>query len=440
MTIANSLTALSPLDGRYSEKTESLKPLFSEFGLIRHRVLIEIRWLLHLKPEMGNQLENVFKAFSQKDAERVKEIEKTTNHDVKAVEYFIKEKISDSKLSEWVHWGCTSNDVNNLSYALMLKTAKEEVLIPMIEKIISHLVTKTREYAGIAMLSRTHGQKATPTTMGKEFANVVMRLRLQLDNLRNVKFYGKVNGAVGNFNAHHVVFPEKNWPEISKAFVETLGLIYQPYTTQIEPHDFVAEFIHNIMRINTIFIDFARDIWGYISLEYFHQKNLAQEVGSSTMPHKVNPIDFENAEGNFYLSNGLLSTLADKLPISRYQRDLVDSTLMRNLGAGFGYAMVAYQSLLKGLDKIEIHGAVMEKDLEQSWEILAEPIQMAMRAYGVPHAYEKLKALTRGKRIDQQQMIEFINQLPIPDDMKEKLKKLTPQSYIGYARKLAENI
>jgi adenylosuccinate lyase len=290
------------------------------------------------------------------------------------------------------------------------------------------------------MLARTHGQKATPTTMGKEFANVVIRLRQQLESLKNIKFYGKMNGAVGNFNAHHVVFPEKNWPEISKTFVESLGLHYQAYTTQIEPHDFVAEFLHNLMRINTILIDFSRDIWGYISLEYFHQKNLAQEVGSSTMPHKVNPIDFENAEGNFYLSNGLFACLTEKLPISRFQRDLVDSTLMRNIGSGMGYAMVAYQSLIRGLNKIEINGAHMEKDLEHSWEIMAEPIQMAMRAYGVSQAYEKLKALTRGKQIDQQKMIDFIDQLSIPEDMKEKLKKLTPQSYIGYARKLAENV
>lgn len=434
------LYALSPLDGRYNQKTDSLKAIFSEFALIKHRVFIEIKWLAHLKPEIGNKFDTIFSSFSQTDAESVKALEQSINHDVKAVEYFVKQKIKDPQLSEWVHWGCTSNDINNLAYALMIQKGRNDVILPHIENVITVLKNYAYDYAKAPMLAYTHGQKATPTTMGKEFANVIARLSSQYDCLKNIRIYGKVNGAVGNFNAHHAVFPDKNWPEISKTFVENLGLCYQAYTTQIEPHDYIAEFAHNLIRINTILIGFCRDIWGYIAFDYLHQRTVTQEVGSSTMPHKVNPIDFENAEGNLYLANSLLQCLADKLPISRFQRDLVDSTLMRNIGTSVGYAVVAYQAILKGMSKIEINAAKMQADLNNAWEILAEPIQMAMRAYGIDHAYEKLKTLTRGKKINQSALVEFIQPLNLPADIKDKLLKLRPQDYTGYAEKLARNI
>lgn len=442
------LSALSPLDGRYSEKTELLRLFFSESALMRYRILVEIRWLQCLKPELSSQavniLENLFENFSEKDAERIKNIEKKTNHDVKAIEYFIKEKIEAhpelNKIREWVHFGCTSEDINNLAYGLMLKNAREQVVLPILDKLLEILQKFAHDYANIAMLSRTHGQKATPTTVGKEFANIYTRLHHQIQNFKIQKIYGKINGAVGNFNAHQVVFPEKNWPEMTQGFVENLGLSYQLYTTQIEPHDYLAEIFQNLSRVNNILIDLCRDIWGYISLEYFSQKAIPGETGSSTMPHKVNPIDFENAEGNCYLSNSLFNCLAEKLPVSRFQRDLVDSTLLRNMGVGIGYAIVAYQSILKGLNKIEINKAKISQELNQSWEILAEPVQMTMRAYNIDNAYEKLKELTRGKAsITQKQLHSFIDSLELPAEVKVKLKKLTPENYIGYAKILAEN-
>jgi len=441
------LSALSPLDGRYGEKTELLRLFFSESALMRYRILVEIRWLQCLRPDLSseavNTLEALFDSFNQTDAEQIKNIEKKTNHDVKAIEYFIKEKIENypelNKIREWIHFGCTSEDINNLAYGLMLKNTREQVILPLLEMLLKSLHHFAHLYADIAMLSRTHGQKATPTTVGKEFANSYIRLSRQVENFKIQKIYGKFNGAVGNFNAHYVVFPEKDWPEISKKFVEKLGLTYQQYTTQIEPHDYLAEIFQNLMRINNILIDLSRDIWGYISLEYFSQKAIPGETGSSTMPHKVNPIDFENAEGNLYLSNSLLSCLAEKLPVSRFQRDLVDSTLLRNIGVGIGYAIVAYQNILKGLDKIEINQSKIQEELKQSWEILAEPIQMTMRAYHIENAYEKLKDLTRGKaNITQKQLYQFIDSLALPDEVKVKLKTLTPENYIGYAKILAE--
>lgn len=442
------LSALSPLDGRYGEKTKSLRLFFSESALMRYRILIEIRWLKCLQPEMSseaiNLLENLFDNFSEKDAERIKKIEKETNHDVKAVEYFIKEKIEShpelNKLREWIHFGCTSEDINNLAYGLMLKNAREQVILPILDKLLEILQNFAHRYADITMLSRTHGQKATPTTVGKEFANVYTRLNHQIQSLKSHKIYGKFNGAVGNFNAHYAVFPERNWIEISKSFVENLGLSYQLYTTQIEPHDYLAEIFQNLTRINQILIDFSRDVWGYISLAYFSQKKITQEVGSSTMPHKVNPIDFENAEGNFYLSNSLLNCLAEKLPVSRFQRDLVDSTLLRNMGVSIGYAVVGYQSIIKGLGKIEINQAKISQELNQAWEVLAEPIQMTMRVHNINNAYEKLKDLTRGEsEITQKQLHLFIESLELPDEVKIKLKKLTPENYIGLAKNLGES-
>jgi adenylosuccinate lyase len=445
----SSLTALSPLDGRYAEKTESLRLLFSEYALMRYRVLVEIRWLIILQPKLSSEakniLEHLYLDFNEMDAARIKNIEKTTNHDVKAIEYFIKEKIENNSelnvVREWIHFGCTSDDINNLAYGLMLQTARSQILLPYLDELINVLKQFSHQYADCAMLSRTHGQKATPTTVGKEFANVLSRLKMQSHSLTSIKLYGKINGAVGNFNAHTIVFPEKNWSDIAKNFVESLGLEYQAYTTQIEPHDYMAEFFHNLVRIHNILIDFCRDCWGYISIDYFQQKSLSQEVGSSTMPHKINPIDFENAEGNLYLSNSLLNCLAEKLCISRFQRDLVDSTLLRNIGVGFGYASIAYQSLLKGISKIEINKNKMEEDLNQSWEILAEPIQMMMRVHGVENAYEKLKDLTRGKLgFDRKTLHQFIDELSLSQEIKNKLKDLKPKNYVGIAGRLAREI
>lgn len=450
------LTNLSPVDGRYAKTVDSLRPILSEYGLIRYRVLVEIRWFqaLALEPAIvevpifsdaaNAHLENILSEFSQNDAERVKEIEKTTNHDVKAIEYFLKERIADmpelSKLSEFIHFACTSEDINNLSYALMLKQSKEQVLLPAMDRLINRIWELASLYSAQAMLSRTHGQPATPSTMGKEFANVAARLQRQFDRLEKGELLGKINGAVGNYNAHRVAYPEVDWPLLARNFVESLGLIFNPYTTQIEPHDYIAEYFHSVSRFNTVLIDFNRDVWGYISLGYFIQKTVAGEVGSSTMPHKVNPIDFENSEGNLGLANALFSHLAEKLPISRWQRDLTDSTVLRNIGVGIAHTLIAVQASLKGLSKLELNPTALEADLDANWEVLAEPIQTVMRRYGVEQPYEKLKELTRGRRITREDLRLFISGLELPDDAKQGLLTLTPQGYIGYAESLAKRV
>jgi len=453
----NALTAVSPLDGRYHSKTSALRNHFSEYGLIRSRVLVEINWLLHLSnhPEINEVgqfnhqdkkvLTDIIENFNLEEAEKVKAIEKTTNHDVKAIEYYLKQKIHDYEnleaISEFIHFACTSEDINNLSYGLMLKGANDGVLVPLIDRVIKDLSNMAQSYADQPMLSRTHGQPASPTTVGKEFANTLQRIANARDQIKRQRIYGKLNGAVGNFNAHLSAYPQANWPEIAEKFVTGLGLSYQTYTTQIEPHDYVAELCHAISRLNTILIDFNRDIWGYISLGYFKQKVVAGEVGSSTMPHKVNPIDFENSEGNLGLANAVFSHLAEKLPISRWQRDLTDSTVMRNLGVGFGYTVIALESILKGLGKLDLNYSALNNDLENNWEILAEPIQTIMRRYGIPEPYEKLKALTRGKDgINRQTLSRFIENLDIPQDAKDSLLNLTPQTYTGNAAAAARKI
>ena len=448
------LTNLSPVDGRYADKVDSLRPILSEFGLIRFRVMVEIRWLqaLSLEPaiaevplfseEANATLENLLTHFSLADAGRVKEIEKTTNHDVKAIEYFLKERIADvpelMKVSEFIHFACTSEDINNLSYALMLKQAKEQVLLPTMAELITRIRNLAKDFSAEPMLSRTHGQPATPTTVGKEFANVAVRLQRQSELFAKVELLGKINGAVGNYNAHAVAYPEVDWPLFAKGFVESLGLIFNTHTTQIEPHDCIAELFHALARFNTILIDFNRDVWGYISLGYFIQKTVAGEVGSSTMPHKVNPIDFENSEGNLGIANALLNHLAEKLPISRWQRDLTDSTVLRNIGVGIAHTLIAVQSSLKGLSKLELNPPLLEADLDSNWEVLAEPIQTVMRRYGVEQPYEKLKELTRGLRIGREDLRRFITGLDIPEEAKRSLLVLTPQDYIGYAKSLAK--
>ncbi len=450
------LTNLSPVDGRYAGKVDSLRPILSEYGLIRYRVLVEIRWLqaLALEPaivevppftEAANaHLEALVNQFGLADAERVKAIEKTTNHDVKAIEYFLKERIAGmpelQKVSEFIHFACTSEDINNLAYALMLKEARAKVLLPAMDKLIARIIALSNLFSAQPMLSRTHGQPATPTTMGKEFANVAVRLRRQHDQLVNVEILGKINGAVGNYNAHAIAYPEVDWPTFGRQFVESLGLAFNPYTIQIEPHDYLAEFFHALARFNTVLIDFNRDVWGYISLGYFIQKTVAGEVGSSTMPHKVNPIDFENAEGNLGLANALVTHLAEKLPISRWQRDLTDSTVLRNIGVGIAHTLISLESTLKGLSKLELNPSTLEADLDANWEVLAEPIQTVMRRYGVEKPYEKLKELTRGRRIDGEGMRLFIGGLDLPADAKQRLLTLTPRDYIGYAETLAKQI
>lgn len=449
------LTALSPLDGRYAAKVESLRPIFSEFGLIHRRVLVEIRWLLALAAhpsisevpplnlEQTNQLLALTDQFSLNDAVRIKEIESTTNHDVKAIEYFIKERLADDvnlvAISEFVHFACTSEDINNLAYALMLKDVREQLLLPIIDGLIDILAQQAHELANKPMLSRTHGQTASPTTMGKEIANVAARLKRQRQQIAAVKLTGKINGAVGNYNAHIVSYPQVDWPELSQQFVESLGLPCNAYTTQIEPHDCIAELSDAIRRFNTVLIDFCRDIWGYISLGYFRQKLKSDEVGSSTMPHKVNPIDFENAEGNFGVANALFTHFAEKLPISRWQRDLTDSTVLRNLGTAFGYTVLALDSFKRGLTKIHVDAEKMQTDLENSWEVLAEAIQTVMRRYGLPHPYEQLKTLTRGQGITAQSIREFVEKLELPTEAKQQLLNLTPSKYIGLAAKLARD-
>jgi adenylosuccinate lyase len=450
------LTNLSPIDGRYADKVEPLRAILSEYGLIRYRVLVEIRWLQALAeepaiaevPPLSSEaqgvLENILAGFSVDDAERVKQIEKTTNHDVKAVEYFLKEKIAGNAelmaISEFIHFACTSEDINNLSYGLMVKAARDEVLLPQLRKVIAAIKDKAGEYAGQPMLSRTHGQSATPTTLGKEFANVAARLERQVKQLAGVELLGKINGAVGNYNAHTVAYPELDWPVFAQKFVESLGLAFNPYTTQIEPHDYLAEFFHALSRFNTVLIDFDRDVWGYISLGYFKQKTVAGEVGSSTMPHKVNPIDFENSEGNLGLANAVFGHLAEKLPISRWQRDLTDSTVLRNIGVGIAHTVIALQATLKGISKLELNPPVLEADLAENPEVLAEPIQTVMRRYGIEKPYEKLKELTRGRRIDAESLAAFVSALDIPDEAKQRLLVLTPRGYTGYAEILAKKL
>lgn len=452
----STLTAISPLDGRYATKTTLLRPIFSEYGLMRNRVKVEIYWLLalteckeikELKPltlKAKKQCMALFEKFSETDAAAIKKIEQTTNHDVKAIEYFIKQAFAKQRdlaaISEFVHFACTSEDINNLAYALMLADAREQVLLPHLTHLMQQLTTLAHEYADTAMLSRTHGQPASPTTLGKELANVVARLRRQINQLETLTIPGKLNGAVGNFNAHQIAYPEVNWQKLAAAVVKNLGLEWNAYTTQIEPHDAIAEYCDVLARINTILIDFSRDIWSYISIGYFVQKANPNEVGSSTMPHKVNPIDFENAEGNLGLANAVLQHHASKLPISRWQRDLTDSTLLRNLGVAVGHAVIAYQALSGGIKKLAVNEAVIAADLDQNWAVLGEAIQTVMRRYGIPQPYEKLKALTRGKIIDQTILLQFIDQLDLPNKVKQQLKKLTPATYLGYAQKLARGI
>lgn len=451
------LTALSPIDGRYANKTNTLRPIFSEYGLMRYRVLVEIRWLQRLAahPEIPEvpalsanaqqHLNNLAENFSLTQAERIKEIERTTNHDVKAVEYFLKESVASiaelANISEFIHFACTSEDINNLAHALMLSAGRDTVLMPSMQTLTHKLRALAKGFAQIPMLSRTHGQPASPTSLGKELANVVYRLERQVAQIKQMHFLGKCNGAVGNYNAHLSAYPALDWEAHAQAFIEQdLGLHFNPYTTQIEPHDYIAEFFDAIARFNTILIDLSRDIWGYIALGYFTQKTLAGEIGSSTMPHKVNPIDFENAEGNLGIANALLQHLANKLPISRWQRDLTDSTVLRTLGVGLAHSLIAYEALLKGLDKLEINHEVLAQDLDECWEVLAEPIQTVMRRYGVANPYEQLKALTRGKRISAQDLQSFIQGLAIPEAAKQGLLALTPASYIGSAADQAKRI
>ncbi len=453
----HSLCAISPLDGRYASKVDSLQSIFSEYGLIKNRVRVELAWfkalseheqiaeLPPLSKEIIAEMETISAQFSIQDAELVKEFEATTNHDVKAVEYWIKKRLSKYpefiKVNEFIHFACTSEDINNLSHALMLQEARHDVLLPTLNNIINILKNMAHEFANIPMMCRTHGQSATPSTMGKEIANVIYRLIRQIELLEKQEILGKINGAVGNYNAHLSAYPDIDWQEHCKKFVEKLGLTFNPYTTQIEPHDYMAELFNIISRINTILIDFSRDIWGYVSLGYFKQKLKESEVGSSTMPHKVNPIDFENAEGNLGIANAVLNHLSNKLPISRWQRDLTDSTVLRNMGVGIGYSLLAYTSLVRGLNKLEINTQVIDNDIDNSWELLAEPIQTVMRRYGVEKPYEQLKALTRGERgMTAERIREFVLQLNIPADAKEQLLNLTPRTYTGRAARLARDI
>jgi len=455
-TPLSSLTAVSPIDGRYSGKTDVLRTVFSEFGLIRYRVMVEVRWLQQLaahaevievpafSDDANALLDELVSNFTLEHAERVKEIERTTNHDVKAVEYLIKEVIADNDelqaVSEFVHFACTSEDINNLSHALMLKEGRDQIVLPALVDIQSQLASMGKEFADVAMLARTHGQTASPTTVGKEMANVAYRLQRQIDLIKSVPLLGKINGAVGNYNAHLSAYPKIDWAGFAEQFIKGLGLEFNPYTTQIEPHDYMAELFDGMARANTILIDYARDIWGYISLGYFKQKTIAGEVGSSTMPHKVNPIDFENAEGNMGIANALYGHLAAKLPISRWQRDLTDSTVLRNMGVGLGYSMIAFSSLSKGISKLQINRERLGEDLNSSWEVLAEPIQTVMRRYAIEEPYEKLKALTRGNVMDQATIQAFIDTLEIPEQAKAELKAMTPASYIGNAVQQAKDI
>ena len=452
----NPLSALSPLDGRYAATTDPLRPIFSEYGLMKARVRVELEWLkaLAAEPKIGEvapfsattlaEIDSVINGFSLSNAAEVNAIEATTNHDVKAIEYWLKQRFAHNAevhaVGEFIHFACTSEDINNLSHALMLRQARDEVLLPQLREIAAKLQQMAHALAAVPMMSRTHGQPATPTTLGKEIANVLARLQRQIQQLAAQEFLGKINGAVGNYNAHLVAYPDVDWEQHCQKFVEkSLGLTFNPYTIQIEPHDYMAELFQTVSRINTILIDFNRDIWGYISMGYFKQKVKAGEVGSSTMPHKVNPIDFENSEGNLGMANAVLGFLAEKLPVSRWQRDLTDSTVLRNMGVGAGYALLGWAAHLRGLNKLEANPAAMLADLNATWELLAEPIQTVMRRYAVPQAYEQLKALTRGKDgITPETLRQFINGLAIPDGAKAELLALTPAAYIGKAVELAQ--
>jgi adenylosuccinate lyase len=451
----SALTAISPIDGRYGSKTIALRGVFSEFGLIKSRVIVEVRWLQRLaqmpqivevpplSEDANSVLEQLLANFSEADAQAIKDIEATTNHDVKAVEYFIKNAVADNAelnaVSEFIHFACTSEDINNLSHALMLKDGRELMLSEM-NAIIEKMAALAAEYAAIPMLSRTHGQTASPSTMGKEFANVVARLRRQYQQIAKVELLGKINGAVGNYNAHLSAYADVDWQANAESFVTSLGIQWNPYTTQIEPHDYIAELFDAMARFNTILLDFDRDIWGYISMGFFKQKVVAGEVGSSTMPHKVNPIDFENSEGNLGLANAIYSHMATKLPVSRWQRDLTDSTVLRNMGVGMAYSLIAYQSTMKGLGKLEINQQRLAEDLDNSWEVLAEPIQTVMRRYNIPEPYEKLKALTRGQTINRETLDKFVDTLDMPEEAKQSLRELSPDTYIGNAIEQANKI
>lgn len=452
-----SLTAVSPVDGRYGSRTSALRPIFSEYGLIRNRVLVEVRWLQRLAAHNGipevapfsdtanAALNELAENFQLEHAERVKEFERTTNHDVKAVEYLLKEQAQKlpelAKVTEFIHFACTSEDINNLSHALMLREGRDDVLLPLMRKLAESLRALSVEFADVPMLSRTHGQPASPTTLGKEFANVVYRLERQIAQVSAIPLLGKMNGAVGNYNAHLSAYPEIDWEANAREFIEgDLGLSFNPYTTQIEPHDYIAELFDAVARFNTILIDFDRDVWGYISLGYFKQKTVAGEIGSSTMPHKVNPIDFENSEGNLGIANAIFQHLASKLPISRWQRDLTDSTVLRNLGVGIAHSVIAYEATLKGIGKLELNAAKIAEDLDHCWEVLAEPVQTVMRRYGIENPYEKLKDLTRGKGISAQALQTFIETLDLPEEAKVQLRALTPANYIGSAVAQAKRV
>ena len=452
-----SLTAVSPVDGRYGSRTTALRPIFSEYGLIRNRVLVEVRWLQRLAAHAGIAevapfsetanvaLNQLAENFQLEHAERVKEFERTTNHDVKAVEYLLKEQAQKlpelAKVTEFIHFACTSEDINNLSHALMLREGRDDVLLPLMRKLADSLRTLSVEFADVPMLSRTHGQPASPTTLGKEFANVVYRLERQIEQVAAIPLLGKMNGAVGNYNAHLSAYPEIDWEATAREFIEgDLGLTFNPYTTQIEPHDYIAELFDAVARFNTILIDFDRDVWGYISLGYFKQKTVAGEIGSSTMPHKVNPIDFENSEGNLGIANAIFQHLASKLPISRWQRDLTDSTVLRNLGVGMAHSVIAYEATLKGVGKLELNADKIAEDLNNCWEVLAEPVQTVMRRYGIENPYEKLKDLTRGKGISAEALQTFIETLDLPETAKVQLRALTPANYIGNAAAQAKRV
>ena len=452
----SSLSALSPLDGRYASKTQALRPILSESGFMHHRVKVEIAWLIalseagfaELKPfsEQAKILLNQLGSdFSEEDAARIKTIEATTNHDVKAVEYWLKEKVSHLPeliaAAEFIHFACTSEDINNTSHGMMLKAARDTVMLPALDEIIAKLTELAHAHTALPMMSRTHGQPASPTTLGKEIANVVARLHGARQRIASVAILGKMNGAVGNYNAHLSAYPSFDWPSFSRKVIEQrLGLTFNPYTIQIEPHDYMADLFDAFARTNTILLDLNRDIWGYISLGYFKQRTKAGEIGSSTMPHKVNPIDFENSEGNLGMANAVLKHMAEKLPVSRWQRDLTDSTVLRNIGVGLGYALLAYDSCLRGLNKLEVNAAKIAEDLDQSWEVLAEPVQTVMRRYGIENPYEQLKELTRGKGISKDALQEFITKLAIPQEAKDLLLAMTPASYVGLAEKLAKDI
>ena len=452
----NALTAISPVDGRYGSRTDELRHIFSEFGLIKYRVTVEVRWLQQmagisgiaevpkLSAEANQLLNDIVDNFSLADAQRVKDIERTTNHDVKAVEYLLKEKVAVlpelAAISEFIHFACTSEDINNLSHGLMLTAARDEVLLPLCDQLLVALKDMAVRYKAVPMMARTHGQPASPTTLGKEMANVYMRLLRQREQIAAVQMLGKFNGAVGNYNAHLSAYPDLNWHQISEQFVTSLGLNWNPFTTQIEPHDYIAELFDAIARFNTILLDFDRDVWGYIALGHFKQRTIAGEIGSSTMPHKVNPIDFENSEGNLGLANAIFQHLASKLPVSRWQRDLTDSTVLRNLGIGFGYTLIAYHATLKGISKLEVSETNLLQELDQNWELLAEPVQTVMRRYGVEKPYEKLKELTRGKRITPADLHLFIDGLDVPDHAKAQMKQFTPDNYIGAAIALVDSL